>query len=426
MTNRVAVTGFGAVTPVGNDAETTWRSLVEGRSGIGRITTFDPETFTVKIAGLVKDFELDPDLVDERVSRHLSRVGRFAVAAAAEALRNARVDRDTYEPEERGVTVGGSAGRAELEEFVEMQHVQVESEGRDLYRQAPASVLRRDQQVPAAAMALLADCRGPLVSVSTACTSSAHSIGEGYRRIQDGEAKLMLTGGYDALTTWLDVLGFSLLGALTKDYNDEPERASRPFDGRRSGFVLGEGAVIAVLEDMESARGRGAPILAEIAGYGSSMNAYRMTDPPPDGGGVTLAMRRAIEDSGLPPDEIDYVVAHGTSTPGNDLTETIAIKQVFGDHAYKLAISSPKSMTGHLTGASGALNVLAAANAIREGVVPPTINHEERDPKLDLDYVPNTARELEVDAALVNGFAFGGTNGCLVVRRADANGGGAA
>ena len=183
-----------------------------------------------------------------------------------------------------------------------MQHVQVESEGRELYRQAPASVVRRDQQVPAASMALLADCRGPLVSLSTACTSSAHSIGEGYRRIQDGEAKLMLTGGYDALTTWLDVLGFSLLGALTKEYNDEPERASRPFDGRRSGFVLGEGAVVAILEDLDSAQERGAPILAEIAGYGSSMNAYRMTDPPPDGGGVTLAMRRAIEDSGLAPE----------------------------------------------------------------------------------------------------------------------------
>ncbi len=405
------------MTPVGNDAQSTWRSLVAGRSGIGRITTFEPETFTVKIAGLVKDFELDPSLVDERLARRLSRVGRFAIGAAAEALRDAGVDASTYEPYERGVSVGGSAGRAELQEFVDMEHTMKESGGRELYRQAPASVVQRDQQVPAAAMAMLADARGPMISVSTACTSSAHSIGEGFRRIQDGEAKLMIAGGYDALTTWLDVLGFSLLGALTKEYNDEPERASRPFDGRRSGFVLGEGSVIVILEDLESARARGAHVYAELAGYGSSMNAYRMTDPPPDGGGVTLAMKRAIEDSGLPVEEIDYVVAHGTSTPGNDLTETVAIKQIFGDHAYKLAISSPKSMTGHLTGASGALNVLTAVNAIREGVVPPTINHEERDPKLDLDYVPNTARQMTVDAALVNGFAFGGTNGCLVVRR---------
>lgn len=418
MSRRVAVTGLGAVTPVGNDAQSTWQSLVAGRSGIGPITTFDADTYAVRIAGLVKDFELDPAVIDGAVARHLSRVGRFAVAAAAEALQDADADGETYDPHERGVSVGGSVGRAELQEFVDMEHAMKETEGRVLYRQQPANVLRRDQSVPAAAMAMLADCRGPLISVSTACTSSAHSIGEGFRRIQDGEAKLMIAGGYDALTTWLDVLGFSLLGALTKDYNDEPERASRPFDARRSGFVLGEGAVIVILEDLESARARGATIHAEIVGYASSMNAYRMTDPPPDGGGVTLAMKRAIEDADLPVEDIDYVVAHGTSTPGNDLTETIAIKQVFGEHAYRLVISSPKSMTGHLTGASGALNVLAAVGAIRDGVVPPTINHEERDPKLDLDYVPNTSRQLQVDAALVNGFAFGGTNGCLVVHRA--------
>jgi 3-oxoacyl-[acyl-carrier-protein] synthase II len=416
----VAVTGIGAVTPVGNDARTTWESLVAGRSGVGRITTFDPETFAVRIAGLVKDFALDDSLLGASLTRHLSRVGRFGIAATAEALRDADAGPETYAPHERGVSVGGSAGRAELQEFVDMEHAMRESDGHRLYRQEPASVLRRDQTVPAACMALLADCRGPMVNISTACTSSAHSIGEAYRRIQDGEAKLMIAGGYDALTTWLDVLGFSLLGALTKDFNDEPERASRPFDGQRSGFVLGEGAVIVILEDLESARSRGATVHAEIAGYGSSLNAYRMTDPPPDGGGVTLAMENAITDAGVAPDEVDYIVAHGTSTPGNDLTETIAIKQVFGDHAYRLAISSPKSMTGHLTGASGALNVLAAVGAIREGVVPPTINHEEADPKLDLDYVPNTAQQREVRTVLVNGFAFGGTNGCLVVRGTEA------
>jgi 3-oxoacyl-[acyl-carrier-protein] synthase II len=228
----------------------------------------------------------------------------------------------------------------------------------------------------------------------------------------------MLTGGYDALTTWFDVIGFGLLGALTKEHADEPAKASRPFDKDRAGFVLGEGAVLAVLEEWDAAVERGARIYAEVLGYGSSMNAYRMTDPPPDGGGVTLAMEMAIKDSGLRPDGIDYVSAHGTSTHGNDKTETLAIRQVFGDHAEKLAISSVKSMTGHLTCAAGALNLLASVRAITDGVVPPTINLETPDPECDLDYVPNEARKMEVRASLVNSFAFGGTNGCLVVGQA--------
>jgi 3-oxoacyl-[acyl-carrier-protein] synthase II len=260
-----------------------------------------------------------------------------------------------------------------------------------------------------------------MITVSTACTASAHSIGEAFRRIQEGEAKLMLTGGYDALTTWFDLIGFGLLGALTKDFDEEPERASRPFDKERSGFVLGEGAATIVLEDFEEARGRGARIYAELVGYGSSMNAYRMTDPPPDGGGVTLAIANAVSDSGLRPDEIDYVVAHGTSTPGNDATETLALKQVFGDHAHRLAISSPKSMTGHLTCGAGALNVLVGTRAMTDGVVPPTINLEEPDPKCDLDYVPSHAREMEVRAVLANAFAFGGTNGCLVLKAVESD-----
>jgi 3-oxoacyl-[acyl-carrier-protein] synthase II len=413
---RVAITGFGAVTPVGNDAETTWQSLVAGRSGIRKIDTFDAETFPVTIAGLVEGFDLAERLPDRRARRHLSRAAGFALAAALEALDDAGIDGNAYAPEEKGIAVGGSVGRPDLYELVEMSWQIKSSDGHDLYRQAPSTVLLRDQNVAPASMARLADFAGPMVTVSTACTASAHALGEGLRAIQDGDAKLMLAGGYDALTTWFDVIGFGLLGALTQDHADEPEKASRPFDKDRSGFVLGEGAVMAILEDWESAVARGARIYAELLGYGSSMNAYRMTDPPPDGGGVTLAMEFAIEDSGLAPDAIDYVSAHGTSTHGNDKTETLAIKQVFGDHAEKLAISSVKSMTGHLTCAAGALNLLASVRAIHDGVVPPTINLETPDPECDLDYVPNEARQMNVRASLVNSFAFGGTNGCLVVK----------
>jgi 3-oxoacyl-[acyl-carrier-protein] synthase II len=412
---RVAITGFGAVTPVGNTTEETWQSLVAGRSGIRKIDTFEAETFPVTIAGLVDGFDVAERVPDARARRHLSRAAGFAVAAALEALDDAGIDGDAYAPGEKGISVGGSVGRPDLYELVEMSWQIKSSEGHDLYRQAPSTVLLRDQNVAPASVARLADFEGPMITVSTACTASAHALGEGFRAVQEGDAKLMLTGGYDALTTWFDVIGFGLLGALTKEHADEPEKASRPFDKDRAGFVLGEGAVLAVLEDWESAQARGARIYAELKGYGSSMNAYRMTDPPPDGGGVTLAMELALDDSGLPRESIDYVSAHGTSTHGNDKTETLAIKQVFGDHAEKLAISSVKSMTGHLTCAAGALNLLASVRAISDGVVPPTINLETPDPDCDLDYVPNEARRMEVGASLVNSFAFGGTNGCLVV-----------
>jgi 3-oxoacyl-[acyl-carrier-protein] synthase II len=258
-----------------------------------------------------------------------------------------------------------------------------------------------------------------MISVSTACTASAHALGEAFRHIQEGDARMMIAGGYDSLISYLDVLGFSLLGALASAYNDDPQRASRPFERDRAGFVLGEGAVVAVLEDWEGARARGARIQAEVVGYGSSMNAYRMTDAPPDGGGTVIAVANALKESGLRPDEVDYVAAHGTSTPGNDLCETMALKRVFGPDAQRLAVSSVKSMTGHLTAAAGGLNLLATVGALRDQMVPPTINLENSDPKLDLDYVPNQARKTRVRAAMLNAFAFGGTNASMVVRQAD-------
>lgn len=412
---RVVITGIGAVTPLGNSAPKTWQSLAEGRSGVSRLETFDASAFPVRIAGQVKDF--DPQSVaPAKQRRHLSRAALFALAAAQEAVADAGKGWDATDPYERGVAVAGTVGRPELQELVDMSHQLSTSGFHDLYRQAPGDVLLRNQNVGVAALARAGDCRGPAVSVSTACAGAAHAIGEAYRRIQEGECTSMLAGGFDALTTWMDVLGFSLLNAITDRWNDEPERGSRPFDADRSGFVLGEGAVIAVLEDRESAVARGARIHGEVVGYGASLNAYRITDSPPDGGGAVSAMRDAVAESGLGPDGIDYIAAHGTSTPGNDASETTAIRKLFGEHAEELCVSSPKSMTGHLTSAAAGVNLIAALGALREGLVPPTINLDRPDPKLGLDYVPNKAVRRPVRAALVNAFAFGGTNACFVVK----------
>jgi 3-oxoacyl-[acyl-carrier-protein] synthase II len=416
---RVVITGIGAVTPVGNDAPATWSSFMAGRSGVGPITTFDASTFPVHIAGMVRDFDPGTRIPDADLRRHLSRQGAFGVAAAQEALADAGVGADTYQPHERGVSVGATAGRPSLGELVEIFHRFGAS--LPLYRQPLDHVLERDQNVPAAAIARSAGCEGPMLSASTACTASGHAIGEAYRRIQEGDARLMIAGGYDSLISWLDVLGFSLLGALTTEHADEPERASRPFSADRSGFVLGEGAAMFVLEDLEGARERGASIHAELVGYAATMNAYRMTDPPPDGGGVTLAMARALEESEVPREDIGYIAAHGTSTPGNDLCETLAIKDVFGAHAPQIAISSVKSMVGHLTAAAAGVGLIGALGVLREGRAPPTINLDSPGPKLDLDYVPNTAKPVDTSAAMVNAFAFGGTNACFIVQKVGAS-----
>ena len=415
---RVAVTGLGAITPVGKDVESTWEALREGRSGVGQITTFDASTYPVKIAGMVDDFK-DSDLPDPSLARYLSRGGKFGLIAGAQALADAGVADAPYEPHQKGIALGSSVGRPDLQELSDVLHTRQSSDDHELLRRSPLEIMTTSQNVAPGALARMGDFRGPMMGISTACTASAHSIGEATRRIQDGEAGLMLAGGADALTTWLDVLGFTLLGALTKDYNDDPEHGSRPFDRDRTGFVLGEGAVMMVLEDMDTARERGAEIYGEIAGYGSSLNAYRMTDPPPDGSGPDIAMNNALRESGLAKEEIDHVVAHGTGTPGGDVSETFAIKKVFGDHAKNLAVNSNKSMTGHTTCAAGALSLMTALLAMRDGVIAPTINLDNPDPELDLDYVPNEAREATVSAAMVNAFAFGGTNAVLVACRSE-------
>lgn len=414
---RVVITGLGAVTPVGGDVATTWETMVAGRSGVRPITTFDASTFPIRIAATVKDFELGPYLPDPHMGRHLSRAAGFGFAAADQAMRHAGAA-GVYPADECGISMGASAGRPEEQELAEVMAAYQRSDGHDVIPQSPTSLLLRQQNVGVEAVARRWHLEGPMIGVSTACSASTHAIGEAYRHIQDGDAKLMVAGGYDSLTTWLDVLGFTLLGALAESYNDDPERASRPFDRDRVGFVLGEGAVVLVLEDLESARRRGAEVLAELVGYGSSLNAYRITDAPPDGSGPILSMTSALEDAELRPADIDCIVAHGTSTPGNDVCETVAIREVFGPDAYRVAVTAPKSMTGHLTAASGALNVLVGVLAIRTGTIPPTINLDAPDPKLDLDYVPNVARQTDVHAVLANAFAFGGTNGSLVLRAA--------
>jgi 3-oxoacyl-[acyl-carrier-protein] synthase II len=418
---RVAITGMGAVTPIGNDAPTTWRSLVAGRSGAGRLASFDSTTFPVRIASEVKDFDVSEHVPQASDRRFLSRAGGFALAAGAEAMADAGDVAGAHTPGNRGVALGSSVGRPTPEQIAEFMVAERSLARPRPERQSPREVILRDQNIPAAVLARRWNCQGPMVNVSTACAGAAHAVGEAFRRIQEGDATVMLAGGTDSLTTWLDVLGFSLLGALAANYEAAPERASRPFDASRSGFVLGEGAVLVVLENWGAAVDRGARIHAELCGYGSSLNAYRITDSPPDGGGAIRAMQAAIAESALVPSAIDYVAAHGTGTLGNDLSETVALKAVFGPSIYRVPVSSPKSMAGHLTSAAGGLNLLAALGALREQIVPPTINLDRPDPKLDLDYVPHHARARHVRAALVNAFAFGGTNAALVVRHRDAD-----
>ena len=413
---RVVITGIGAVTPVGRDTETTWENMKAGRSGVQRIDYYDVSTFPVQIAGICSDFELS-QLPDQDAVEYLHRGERFGVAAAAEALRNAGVEPGTYGEDQVGVAIGGSVDRPELQEFSDAFAVRKASEGHELHRFPPIQTLRNSQNTATAEIAKLAGAGGPVIGVSTACTASAHSIGEAYRLIQDGDVTMMVAGGFDALTSWCDLLGFSLLGALTTEYNDDPEHASRPFDRDRSGFVLGEGGVVMILEELEAAQQRGAEILAELRGYGSSLNRYRMTDPPPDGGGAVIAIGAALREAGLEPADVDYVVAHATSTPAGDVSETVAIKRAFGDAVRDLVVTSPKCMTGHTTCAASALNLLAGIFAMRDGVVSPTINVDNQDPECDLDCVPNVARELDVGVVLVNGFAFGGTNGALLATR---------
>jgi 3-oxoacyl-[acyl-carrier-protein] synthase II len=407
---RVVITGMGVVSPVGSTLREFWKNITEGVSGISTITRFDATDYPVRIAGEVKDF--DPfKYFDKKDVRRIDRFIQFAVGASVQAVESAGLNISSIDPDRAGVLIGSGIGGLQT---IETQHSILLEKGPR--RVSPYCVPMEIINMASGIVSIRFGFQGPNVSVVTACATGTHAIGEAYRIIQYGDADVMIAGGAESAITPLGMAGFAAAKALSTR-NDEPEKASRPFDRNRDGFVMGEGAGIVVLEEYEHAKRRGADILAEVVGYGMSGDAYHMTAPAPKGAGAVKAMRNALKDAGVSPEEIDYINAHGTSTKFNDLYETMAIKEVFGEHAYRLKVSSVKSMVGHLLGAAGGVEVIASVMAIRTGVIPPTINYEEPDPECDLDYVPNTAVEADVRYVLKNSFGFGGTNACLVLKR---------
>ena len=410
MSRRVVVTGVGLVSPVGVGTEATWQGIREGRSGIHTITQFDPAAFACRIAGEVQDFE--PTRFMER--KEVKKTGRFiqfAIAAAEFAMEGARLKIEPEWSERAGVYIGSGIGGFEV---IEREHKILLEKGPG--RISPFFIPSVIANLASGNVSIRHGAKGPNSATATACSSSAHAIGDSYRIIQRGEADAMICGGTEATITPLGIGGFAAMRALSRR-NDEPERASRPWDAQRDGFVVGEGSGIVILEELEFARRRGAPVLAEIVGYGMSGDAYHITSPSEDGDGAFRVMRAAVKDAGIEPRQIDYINAHGTSTEVGDRIETIAVKRCFGEHAYKLAVSSTKSMTGHLLGGAGGLEAGLTVLALRDQVAPPTINYEFPDPECDLDYVPNRARPTKIEYALSNSFGFGGTNGSLVFKR---------
>jgi 3-oxoacyl-[acyl-carrier-protein] synthase II len=407
---RVVVTGVGLLTPVGIGTEANWQALIAGESGIGPITNFDATDYPVRIAGEVPDF--DPlRWIGRKEAKKMDRFIHFAMAATHLALEHAGLPLQVPEPDRTGVVIGvGMGGLQTLEEAVDV----IREKGPS--RVSPFTIPKLIINMAPGHVSMLTGARGPNLSSVSACATGAHSVGDAARLIAMGDADVMIAGGSEATVTALGIAGFAAMKALSTR-NDDPQRASRPFDADRDGFVSAEGAAVLILELLEHAVARGARILCEVAGYGQSSDAHHMTMPDPDGAGAAAAMRNALADAEMSPEAIDYVNAHGTSTPTNDRIETLALKHVFGEHARRLAVSSTKSMTGHMLGAAGAVEAAICALAIERGVVPPTINLDTPGEGCDLDYVPHTARELRVGATLSNSFGFGGTNACLVLRR---------
>jgi 3-oxoacyl-[acyl-carrier-protein] synthase II len=407
---RVVITGLGAITPIGIGKEAYWQGLSAGQSGVGRITHFDPTGYDTQIAAQVNDF--DPSLyMDKKEARRLARFLQFGIAAGQLAVKDAKLVITPENAPEIGVIVGSGIGGLGMLE--EMAHTLRE---KGPSRISPFTVPYMITDMAAGMISINTGAKGPNLCIVTACASGTHSIGEAYKTIQRGAAKAMIAGGTEASITPLGVASFIAAGALSNQ-NAEPTKASRPFDKNRSGFVMGEGAGILILEELEFAKARGANILAEIVGYGASGDANHITAPAPGGEGAVRAIRAALKDANLPPSAIDYVNAHGTSTELNDKFETMALKTVFGEHARKLAISSNKSMVGHLLGASGGVEAVATVMSIQHQVAPPTINQETPDPECDLDYVPNQARPMKINTAISNSFGFGGHNAIIVVKK---------
>jgi 3-oxoacyl-[acyl-carrier-protein] synthase II len=410
MKRRVVVTGTGLVTPLGTGTEKSWTALCNGKSGVGPITKFDTSDYAVKIAAEVKDFEVE-DFIDAKLARHLDLFVQYAVAAAGMALQESGLQITDENATSVGVVTGnGIGGLASIEKY---HQILLE---RGPKRVTPFFIPMVISNLSAGHISILNGAKGPNLSVTTACAAGTHAVGYAFRMISRGECDAAITGGSEATVCPLAVAGFNSMKALSKR-NDDPQAASRPFDRDRDGFIISEGAGMLVLEELEHARRRGARILAEVVGFGLSGDAYHMAAPPDDGEGAARCMQMALADAGMAAEDIDYINAHGTSTPLNDVCETRAIKSVFQDHAYKLAISSTKSMTGHMLGGAGGIESVFCALAIDRQIIPPTINLENPDPECDLDYVPNVARETTINTAMSNSFGFGGTNAVLIMKR---------
>ncbi len=411
MTRRVLVTGLGLITSLGQEVETFWKRLLAGESGISRIQGFDVSEYSAQIAGEVKDF--NPDTwIDKREARHLDRFSQMAVAGAIQAVKDSGLDlRNLPDPFRAGAIVGSGIGG--LGTMFEQAKILIEK-GPDRVSPFLAPMMIAD--IAAAQISIALGVRGPNFCTTSACSSGSDAIGVAYELIKSGNTSVMLAGGAESLVNPLGITAFNALKALSTR-NDHPQKASRPFDKNRDGFIISEGAVVLVLESMEHALGRGANILAEIIGYGATSDAFHVTQPLEDGAGAARAMQAAIKKAGIKPEEIQYINAHGTSTQLNDAMETKAIKTVFGEYAYKVPISSTKSMLGHMIGCAGAVEPAICIMTILKGIIPPTINLETPDPVCDLDYVPNVARPAKVDTALTNSFGFGGHNSVLILRR---------
>ncbi|MBI5191422.1 MAG: beta-ketoacyl-ACP synthase II [Nitrospirae bacterium] len=407
---RVVITGIGAVTPLGIGVEETWKGLVAGKSGVRLLTQFDASEFTTKIAAEVEGFDA-ANYIEAKEIKKMDRFIHFGVAAATMAMEHSGLKITEENATRVGVMVGsGMGGLPTLEKYA-----QVIAE-RGPKKITPFFIPMLIINLASGQISIMFGAKGPNSAAVTACATGTHNIGDAFKLIQRGAADAMIAGGTESCITPLGIGGFNAMKALSTR-NDEPERASRPFDAGRDGFIMGEGAGVLILEELESAKKRGANILAEVVGYGLTGDAYHLTSPAPNGEGAARCIRMAMDDAGMNPEDISYVNAHGTSTKFNDEFETMAIKTTLGAHAYKVPVSSTKSMTGHLLGAAGGVEAVICVKAIETGTVPPTINYENPDPECDLDYVPNTARDVKVEATLSNSFGFGGTNGCLIFKR---------
>jgi 3-oxoacyl-[acyl-carrier-protein] synthase II len=412
MPKRVVITGLGVVSSIGIGAKQFWPSIIEGVSGIDLVTAFDTTNFDVKIGAEVKDF--DPgQFLDKKEVRRTDRVVQFAVAAAQMALEDARFSIDAANAGEVGVIIGSGIGG--IKTFEEQTRVFVE---KGPGRVSPFFIPMMIPDMASGYVSILTGAKGPNHAVVTACASAAHSIGHSFHIIQSGKAKAMITGGTEAAITGIAYAGFASAGALSKN-NADPKHASRPFDLERDGFVMGEGAGVILLEELEHAVARGAHIYAEIIGFGETGDAYHMTAPDPEGNGASQAMVIAMKNAAIQPEQVSYINAHGTSTPPNDKIETLAIKRVFGEAAYSLPVSSTKSMTGHLLGAAAGIEAVISVLAIHDGIIPPTMNYTTPDPECDLDYVPNQARKASLNYVLSNSLGFGGHNACLAFKKYD-------